>query len=220
MSAPTTMAIGRRGSRCRMRGDLPIFVRPRMVIDQSRAALKKRQIWAIAGVGTGQISGRVPYVAFSWRRCCRSSLAETPIPCLKRNSLGTGQNGTRIRQFSPSFCAPRRAKCVASTRNLSPLQLQGEHAFEINSPGCASLHPALRNAAAPPASGAKNGARTRGRAARDRPNAPFQRKAIDKRASQTLYFTAPIVRPRTSWRETMMLKIMTGRATNVPVAMI
>ena len=34
------------------------------------------------------------------------------------------------------------------------------------------------------------------------------------------YLMAPIVRPRTSWRDTMMLKMITGKATNVPVAMI
>ena len=35
-----------------------------------------------------------------------------------------------------------------------------------------------------------------------------------------LYLIAPMVSPRTSCRETMMLKMITGRATSVPVAMI
>ena len=34
------------------------------------------------------------------------------------------------------------------------------------------------------------------------------------------YLMAPAVRPRTSWRETIMLKMITGRATMVPVAII
>jgi hypothetical protein len=34
------------------------------------------------------------------------------------------------------------------------------------------------------------------------------------------YLIAPIVRPRTSWRETIRLKIITGKTIIVPVAMI
>jgi hypothetical protein len=40
------------------------------------------------------------------------------------------------------------------------------------------------------------------------------------RRTPNAYLIAPIVRPRTSCRDTMMLKIMTGNATSVPVAMI
>jgi hypothetical protein len=34
------------------------------------------------------------------------------------------------------------------------------------------------------------------------------------------YLIAPIVNPRTIWRETIRLKMITGRATSVPVAII
>ena len=34
------------------------------------------------------------------------------------------------------------------------------------------------------------------------------------------YLIAPAVKPRTNWRETIMLKMITGKATSVPVAMI